>query len=1026
MLVQLSPWQSVKTSLTVAKARRGSKSSKRSDSQHHGDAMSSVVASFVPPVRRSSKRKKNPASLHSREEMIPSLAITSAHRVNVLGRRIKSHADDDQDAPPLLQESTQWQYSSRPGRASSFLQESLVNGNSRKRHYPAVPAIMDAKNNRVYALQNENATLCCWDATKASGPDDTESSTIIKISLTTPALSLALHNFRKGIVYGTCVDGSVFVGSWICNQAGRPETLQVDYLEASQSKGEHHVFTTATTELVVNRNAGQKRKANEGNDSTVAVHQMFLSEGGRLRLLKHELSLPPDNEEGAMILSGNANQIFQEALIELLSNGKTNEERSSLDSQSTIACPMDNKTVALMYHSGSRDALWNCYCAHICLETGRLKRSPFVLPPATKQLGALSPSLLVVGTTEHLMFCDLMHGSIVHCVPVSPTIGVETGAWNLATDRKSRRVVIIFQEGDRIKASTATATLDGAMSQPSTLAVSSTLAEGLRSSLTTSFPSAPQRPCITRKNLMDIGEPRVSTDHGVDKTKNNLSEAIDQALKRLGACRHRILDPGTARLEPEYFLNEYETALVTVLAAVGTPRIEGMETAEPPLSLKQDVADNPQDAIRSSSGSNSNANHFKTLKPVNSNKEGAIHENGCRGGKMLNGIKVNSLNERVGAVRAYTPSSIPQRFIDGATSIVLSTLQLPRVEDKLIRQRVQSARDDARLILSRLIHSGKVSSRLHFESNAKKSEGLDDTESEASSGNYFLAVLRSVKLTKKRRRVFSPVDLMHDMLSCCPDVSERILVTMVDYMLCRALPEDVAENLIESHSLHHPDSILSKRYFNTRTRLLRTSSQNVTNEKSSNIIQQLQTEVDELANKVLRAGAVFLVSCVTSYSRCNETLLRSALLEGLTMKHEPALLAYILADLLSVTGRDAVYVRDRRYRYQKMQISCAAITQWIAALCDTYRDRLQELPADKAATVEHSLIEYVHCAVNAALEQTEAIMSLRDAFEHSTEEIYSQFVNEDERNVPDLLEPKRSEKNDTLAIPPYSIERLVF
>jgi phosphatidylserine/phosphatidylglycerophosphate/cardiolipin synthase-like enzyme len=116
-----------------------------------------------------------------------------------------------------------------------------------------------------------------------------------------------------------------------------------------------------------------------------------------------------------------------------------------------------------------------------------------------------------------------------------------------------------------------------------------------------------------------------------------------------------------------------------------------------------------------------------------------------------NGVRKSTLS-----TRGETPSATPQEFVDGATNLMLATLQLPRMENKAVGIKIMIARLDARLILYRLIRSGKVSARRHFQLFSDD-DGAND---------ILFSILRATKLSNKRgRRIISPVDLMHEMLS---------------------------------------------------------------------------------------------------------------------------------------------------------------------------------------------------------------------------------------------------------------------
>jgi hypothetical protein len=960
MLVQLSPWQKIPTSVPVSVKRRRKRSDSASFESPPEESPLDLAASFVSSTKRYRQSKKRKDGLNPDDETVPSMTITSAHRVSVVGRILSSKQEDD-----AMQECSQWQFMSRPGGSTSFFQEVKVNGSKSPLH---IAAIMDGRNDKVYALQKENATLCCWKSDDASGPDDSNAPAT-KVALSNPAISLSMLPFKKGVVYGTCKDGSLFVGRWVSDTDGK-ETLNVEYANHMQEEDSKHVFTVMQLNTGAGEaHAGEKRKTS--NDGDTLLYQVFCKANG-VFVYRREVNLAEDECFGESSL--------QSSLVDIMPPLQENSE-FGLDLTSVGVSQIDESTIAVVYAIGNTEngkpkdvKSRRHYCAPISLETCSLLRSPFILADFTRQAGAVTPSILAVGTLDEVLLYDIFHGAVVHRAFVTDLVG-DCKNWALITEARKSHVAILAEQDGHAHVCFAKATLDESSQQQSRLQSGYSLAVGLRSSLASQVENSGVGVRRSVNGLMSSGNNKDS--------EHRLQDCVDEAVRRLRACIEEIQDPEDLDVQPYHFLNEYERSIVSILAASPTPLLSG----------------------KKNSCMLNGSHHAETTSTKGERKE----MNGGSTHRQLNGQKVPDL------VRGYTPSSIPQRFIDGATPIVLSALQLPQVESKAVGIRIKLARLDARLILSRLIRTGKLSARRHFDCNGTREYGRGGDEE--SADDCFFTVMRSLKLkNKKGRRVFSPVDLMHDMLTSCPDVSERQMVSMIHYMLCRALPEDIAENFLDPGNLDpcHPYRLLAKRFFQLRSSLRK---QQLATKVSEDDLSQLQKQEDALSAKLMRAGTFILVRRIIKYSRCNETLLRNALLEGLPAEHEPFLLSRILADLLKAEGSDAVQSQRRSASYTE------SITKWIYTLCEACHGRLISSEEDTDEPAGELPLSYLLDSVQATLERTEAVMSLHDILQRfgtsKSEEAEKESLDAD-------AFVKRSRDQDSGPVPPYSIERLAF
>jgi hypothetical protein len=212
----------------------------------------------------------------------------------------------------------------------------------------------------------------------------------------------------------------------------------------------------------------------------------------------------------------------------------------------------------------------------------------------------------------------------------------------------------------------------------------------------------------------------------------------------------------------------------------------------------------------------------------------------------------------------------------------------------------------------------------------------------------------------------------------------------------------------------HQYRLLAKRFFQLRSTLRK---QQLATKVSEDVVSQLQKKVDAHSSKLMRAGTFFLVRRIIKYSRCNETLLRNALLEGLRAKHEPFLLSRILADLLKEEGSDAAQLQQRSASYTE------SISKWIYTLCEACHDRLIASEEDTDEPEGESPLSYLLDSVRATLERTEAVMSLHDVL-HRFGTSKSDEAEKELLDADASVKPSRDQL--TGPVPPYSIERLAF
>jgi hypothetical protein len=930
MLLQLSEWQLAATSLSITSTTKRRRSRKGSFSQNDGNdghvSTLPVAVAFVPPGRRnrpSKRRKGDPAA----DDVTPIVAVTTSHGIIVLGKP-QSQSGEGGEAPKF-RESTRLQYSSRPGKQSSFLHESVSPSED---SLPCIPALLDGKNDRVYALQGQNTNVVSWNAV-GEGPDDT-SAKVARFTLPKPAMSMNILSGNKGIIYGTLRDNRFYIGVWTSDGA----SLKSYTFDSPNAGDGHHVCTAMTQVKSDNRGKnGSKRKATEP-DNDFVLTQLFANKHGFL-VVKHQLQVANDSVE------------VRDTETSLSRVEVVSKVNVSIDTNQ-ILHSRDGESIALLYQEVTRKEIINGKkqqtetrehkACHISLADGLLKGEPFEIPSSTRHVGFVSDNLLAVGTIDSILLYEVERGVLVRSINVSDIVS-DTKDWSLTTDSDKSSLTILSAQPNAIHVAIATV----ASKTPDSQGQDFDLADGLRASMISNAHLIVPNEVPPTKNLLDfLSSP--SKDDDACMQVGPGSSAVPDALASLSACLERILDPKDEPIKANVLLDMYENALAKVLPSSWSP----------------------------------------------------TKRNGAKQGR--NGIhKENSkrvFENEILSSRGETPSTTPQEFVDGATTLVLATLQLPRTESKIVGIKIKIARLDARLILYRLIRSGKVSARRHFQM-------FSDDDSDP---DVFLSVLRATKLTNKRgRRVISPVDLMHEMLSSCPDLTERQLVTMIHYMLCKALPHDIAENCLgwKCFEAGHPYTQLSKNFFQAKSAEYKLQLQHP--KDGDEKMKQLQQTIEELSAKLLKVGLTFLVERIVTYSKLNESLLRTALAEGLVNRSESPSLARVLLDILGKTNR----LSGRELHL--------ATTKWIFVLCEACRDTLSAAGSSEAKSHLAFILERLQRNV----EDNTHIMSLGPTLESMRGLRHDSDVHSSEKKT-EVDIPKKETRPTKLA--GYCIEHLIL
>jgi len=702
---------------------------------------------------------------------------------------------------------------------------------------PGISPVLDAKNDMMYALQNGNTRLCCWNALTVQGPDDTKAS---KVDLSKPAVSLGLLPLHKGAVYGTCTDGSIFIARLDHNTDNQDE-LSVEYLPNRLTKGVHtHSGTIAQLPQGAVKGGSRKRKMSDADGHTTVYFYQCFHDDLCLDIVRHEVLFEKYSVAGGKMIVNNS--LDQRVLnIPLV----VDVDHAVVDAQMTSSSTGNESLACVTYRvqraGGTQE---KTFSALLSLTTGKLERNTVELPSGTRQYGVIGDSLLVIGTEKSIQLFDIESCAVL-CTASIPTELLDRQDWCLYANPKIGAVSLVYEDKGSVCLAISSLTFDdihgslGKRKLP--------FASKLASSVFDTEDTSETRNVVVMHNALNL---KISEK----KNQGSLQEAVDGALKSLDEARTSILSPSSRDVPNYLFMDTYEASVAMVLEALKT------------LQTSSDGSPrNPQDDDSQSGAGGKNG-----------------HASSHPAKKLKNGTNgVHSI--LIPHTKALTPSLLPQAFIDGATQIVVTLLQCGKIDDEVVGRRVSLARLDARIILHQLLNTGKLSARFHFDATMT----TDDDEHPLTSA------LRSIKLSNKRgRRCFSPVDMIMTMLRRCPDVSERQMVVMLSYMMRRALPEDIAEMFIDErkHYRHIHYANLARKFFSVRSSLYKTKTDDEA------VVQS--PELDRLGRKLILTGTSYVLYRIAEYSQCNEAMLRVAMQDGMETR-EAVILARCLSNIFA-------------------------------------------------------------------------------------------------------------------------------
>ena len=836
MLVQLSPWETSRTSIRVPKSsstpsrRRKRAGSKDGDDEESSGTCPAFAASMI---TMASKRSLSKMKIHNSEfsDCLPLLTLTADHHITVMGKDVVN----DEESSSSYREFSSLRYNSRPGDAGSFFAKS-ENGKRTANDLPRIPAILDTKNDRVYALQHGNNRLACWDAWKGSGPDE---KTAMKVELKYPALTMTLLPMNKGIIYGSCQNGTIYVARVV------GASISVEYLPAKQPNkngGAVHIGTFAEIDVEQGRASGRKRKMSDADGNSSVIFYQVFCDASSIKIVRNNVTLSISNSD---LLVKNGSLVQNAASISLLDKGLSDQYCltgtkllvSSSGSAPKVSVVYTVKaTTSCEINNDIHDTCLGTFCAAISLVSGDISNSPVRISSQAKQFGLITETVLAAASNEIIYLYDLITGSTLQSISLKRIICDTNGEWVLHTNIKLGILAIFYPKEDHLHVAFSTATLDESKGYLGSkkLKSSSKLACSLLSY------SKDDAQSVAKKYDMISNTGTYKDDDG-SLALIRLDESVSTVLTALEETRRTLTSSGGGSSSDASFRDAFDASVSSLMN-----RIDNSKDASTRSSRSMSMDSNPQDPSDETAKS-----------PKKSPKRSAKK---LRNGKSNGGFTPSSSHKK-NKEDEKLPSCLPQSFIDGSVHIAMSAI-LTENQDEKNHATLSKLGRDARYVLKTLLQSKRVSARLHFEG----SYALQET----GKKHPLITALKCIEHPATENPL-SALQMILEMIANCSDISERQLVVILDYTIRYAKTDDIVA--------------ICKR------KRIRSNSTDI----SAKVIEE---ENSGHKKNVVLAGVMLVLQMVVAYSECNETMLRVALAEELSSSGEAMILARLLPTLL--------------------------------------------------------------------------------------------------------------------------------
>eukprot|EP00977_Amphora_coffeiformis_P002165 scaffold425_cov175-Amphora_coffeaeformis.AAC.24 len=739
-------------------------------------------------VRNQRGRSYKKARTDVADDVIPLLVLTSESKIEVVGIQ-KGELSVSQNR----------QYACRPG--TTFLPKYDSGA-------PFVAAVMDKRNDLIYALQNENKRLVCWPSLS----DSLENA--VHTSLTESAVTLDVMPSRFSSVFGTLQghrkelylasfdQGERKIDAKTFDAPGLPENSQLE-----------HVATTvqvvdSSNNTSKSQSAGKRKSVGGDSEEKHDVFQFIqvFASKRELYVVRHEIL--SENESNLSSFERRHAQVHKVPLY--LGQDSLAESTVSLVGES-------GDSIVLSYRTGSGSH----FLVSFSSKMGKVVSGPFEIDANAREISLINPHVAISQVDGDIVLLDTLSGAVLQKTTVPHYIRTDKEWRLLGLDSRRSRLIVLFRDENEDNIASANVSFG----EMSTSPLASRLLLALESQPECSAGGALlRRQCIPDRDSEDGGY--------------TIAYSTKIGLQKLELAFNELKTGKSYTAEQSFVAKAYSDALVPMVAAASKFSAESRVAT----SEETKTAEKPQNY---------------RLK------------NGTTSGKRTpNGHRSAETPRNEGRLDEIPPSLVVG--IGAWAARILSTFR---------HSPIGFARDETRVILKKVVRSKKASARHLFDSSGVETVGN---------------VLKGLEIFETEKSLaYSPVDFLFDIFAYCSDVSERHMVSGIQYMLVQASADDIAkyfeaEEKQDCHSGHSGSMKEGKAIRNgTRADLIRNGAENVSVTNVQELCRQLNKEFE--ADKVkacsaqleMRGAAAFLMA-VLSYSDFNEAFLRRSIMDILS------------------------------------------------------------------------------------------------------------------------------------------------